>query len=487
MAAQVAHSSRGWAAPEWLDAGPSLLSAALTLPFLSTSPLWADEVDTASAAGRPLGALLLLLRHQDGPLAGYYLLLHGWLQLVGTSAWSLRLPSAVALVAAVAVTTRLGRRVVGPAGGLLAGSLLATNPFVLFFGVDARPYAGAVLAAAASGLILFGAPGVPSRRRRALLGGVVVAGVLAHLFFLLAVAAQLLGLRGSRRPLRPWLLPTGLALLLTSPLLLLSATQTAEVGYLHGPGLLSVPGWFQALAGGKAWLSVPAALVLATALVSRRFPHPQLACWLLLPGPVLLLVSLVHPLYLNRYVVESAPALSLLLAAILVRARARVLAGSLAVALLLASAVTGGVAQAATFRYEDPRAAADLVLDGATPRDGAVFLPDGVRTAVSFYLARLDRGAPTPTDLTASPGHDENAAGNFGGLPTTPRETRRRMLGRQVIWLLSYADPSARAGATAAVVLAELARCYRPDRLHRFGELLVQRQVATGRCATVSR
>ncbi len=462
---------------------PVALAASLTLPFLQRSPLWADEVDSASAALRPLSALLRLLGHQDGPLAAYYLLLHGWLRLVGTSAWSIRLPSTLALLAAVALTTRLGWRLAGPRGGILGGGLLATNPFVLSFGTDARPYAFAVLAAAAAGLLLAGAPDRPGRRRRMAYAGCVVVGVLAHLFFVLLLPAHLIGLRLARRPVRPWLLPVGAAIVLTSPLLLLSAGQTAEVGYLHTPGPLSLPGWFQAMAGGKAWLSVPAAIVLLLAWRSGRLrDQPGLALWLVVPGPLLLLVSLVHPLYLNRYVVESAPALSLLLALALVRSRHPRLATVVALSLLAGSAYTSARLQAAPFRYEDLQAAADTVLDGARPQDGTVFLPAGVRTAVDFYEARADPGAPRPTDLLAAPGRTEDALGNFGGGVLPPAEATARVLGSRVVWLVTYANASSRRGATATAVLATLARCFRPGSVHLFGMVSVQRDEATGGC-----
>ena len=462
---------------------PVALAALLTLPFLQRSPLWADEADSASAALRPLSALSRLLGHQDGPLAAYYLLLHGWLRLVGTSAWSIRLPSTLALLAAVALTTRLGQRLAGPRGGLIGGGLLATNPFVLSFGTDARPYAFALLAAAATGLLLAGAPDRPGRRRRLAYTGCALVGVLAHLFFLLLLPAHLAGLRLARRPVRPWLLPVGATVLLTSPLLLLSAGQTAEVSYLHRPGLLSLPGWFQAMAGGKAWLSVPAAVLLLVAWRSGRLrDQPGLALWLLVPGPLLLLVSLVHPLYLNRYVVESAPALSLLVALALVRSRRPRLATAVALSLLAGSAVTSARLQAAPFRYEDLRAAADIVLEGTHPQDGAVLLPTGIRTAVGFYVARVDPGAPRPTDLLAAPGQTEDALGNFGGGVLPAAQATARVLGHRVVWLITYANASARRGATAKAVLATLARCYRPGSAHRFGMVLVERDEATGAC-----
>ena len=457
---------------------PAAVAAGLTLPFLGHSSLWSDETDSASAAARSWTGLARLLSHQDAPLGGYYALLHVWTRLAGDSAYALRLPSALAVVAAVWLTTRLGARLAGGGAGLLGGGLLATNPFVLSFGADARPYALALAAAAGTGLLLSG-PVTP--RRRAAYAGLVVLGTVAHLFFVLAVVAQLLGVALARGAVRPWLLPSALAAAVTSPLVVLAAGQTAEVGYLARPGLLSLPGWFQAMAGGQAWLSVPAAVLLVVTL--RRGTvraHPLLLAWLLVPGPALLLLSQIHPLYLARYVVESAPALAVLLAVALARGQRVVRVA--AACLLLVSAVTSVTAQAAPYRYEGLRAAADIVLDDSRPGDGAVFLPVSVRTAVGFYLGRVDDGSPRPVDLLAAPAGSEEAVGNFGGGTLPPLPATRRLLGRRVVWLVSYTDASGHTGRLAAAVLGTLHRCYLAGPVRRFGLVAVQREVATGRC-----
>lgn len=491
--------SRAWSAPSEAEIGqlgprwvpvvlPVLVAAGLTLPFLGSSPLWADEVDSVSAALRPLPALVRLLHHQDAPLGAYYLALHGWTRIAGTSASALRLPSALAVLVAVALTAWLGHRIIGPAGGLVAGLLLATNPFVLSFGTNARPYALALAAAVGAMLLVTWAPEAPGRLRRLTYAGVVVIGMYAHLFFGLVVLAQLLGLLLCRRPLRPWLLPVALAALTSSPLLLLAARQTAEVGYLHRPGLLSLPGWLQAMAGGQGWLVAPAVLVLLAALPAglaawRR--HGLLAAWLVVPGPILLLVSLVHPLYLNRYVLESAPALSLLLALCLIRRLGRP-GPALAVALIALSAATSASTQGAAYRYEDLRAATDAVLDRSAPGDASVLLPATVRTAVDYYLRRVDPGAVRPTDLLAAPGQGEDVVGNFGGHELPPGPAVRTLLAHRTIWLIQYADPSATRGPTAHAVLAALGRCFRSRPFQRFGEIEVVQATATARCGTPS-
>jgi mannosyltransferase len=121
------------------------------LTGLGRQPLSWDEAVTANAAARPVPDLWVLVRHTDAPLALYYLLMHGWTGLlagfdVRTTEFWLRLPSALAAVAAVAVTVQLGSRMFAPAAGAVAGLLLAVHPLLVFYAHDARPYALVTLA-----------------------------------------------------------------------------------------------------------------------------------------------------------------------------------------------------------------------------------------------------------------------------------------------------------------------------------------------------
>ena len=121
------------------------VAAVATLPTIDRQPLSWDESVTRSAADRSPHQLFGLLAHTDAPLGLYYLLMHGWTGLgraldVGSSAGWLRLPSALAAIAAVGVLVLLVDRWFGSRAALLSGLLLAVHPMLTFYGQDARPY-----------------------------------------------------------------------------------------------------------------------------------------------------------------------------------------------------------------------------------------------------------------------------------------------------------------------------------------------------------
>lgn len=133
-----------------------MASAALVLPGLGRWPLWQDEAFTwfitRDSAERVVQATA---GDRHPPL--YYLLVWLLQDMPDDDAW-LRLPSALAVVAAVAVVGEAGRRWVSPRVGFLAASLLALSPYAVVYAHTARMYAllllwGALLLAGALGLV----------------------------------------------------------------------------------------------------------------------------------------------------------------------------------------------------------------------------------------------------------------------------------------------------------------------------------------------
>src|SRR6478736_9910378 len=88
-----------------------LVAAAVSAAGSWIPSLWGDEAASVMSAKRPVGSLLTMLTHVDAVHGLYYLGLHGWIRLAGDSAFAIRLPSALAVGAAVAAVTLIaGRR-----------------------------------------------------------------------------------------------------------------------------------------------------------------------------------------------------------------------------------------------------------------------------------------------------------------------------------------------------------------------------------------
>ena len=177
---------------------------------LAARPYWGDEADTVSAVSRSVPQLFRLLGHIDAVHGFYYLLLWPVARVAGTGEFWTRLPSALAMAAAAAGVTAIGRRLASRQAGLCAGLIFAVLPTVTVQGHDARPYAMVTAAAVLASYLLVRAAHDPRRRWFAAYGLSLVLVGYVQLFGLLLVPAHAVALAGlCRRAQRGSAWPAG--------------------------------------------------------------------------------------------------------------------------------------------------------------------------------------------------------------------------------------------------------------------------------------
>ena len=109
---------------------------------LAGQSLWRDEVDAIRFSSWSLSELLagLFRVGHNGPL--FFLLLRPWRSLTGDSEFALRYPSALLGTLAVPLGFALARQLgLSRRVGLLLGLLLATSPYLVWYGQEAKMYA----------------------------------------------------------------------------------------------------------------------------------------------------------------------------------------------------------------------------------------------------------------------------------------------------------------------------------------------------------
>ena len=380
---------------------------------------WYDEVYTAVLAQLAPGELVTAVVRGEGPIpylrdappsynGPYYLVAHGWLAATGLPAdeVGLRLLSLLAGVLAVAVFAGAVRALAGPALALVAGLVLAANPFVVQYAGEARGYTLALLGVALAAVGL--ARWLNERSRGLLLYalGAAVAG-LAHWFALLVVAGlALAGVVLRRRHAVPLL---AVSLAAAVPALALVATALA-----NGVGASGVE-WLRGVGADVPWLVVRSwsgrnavllvlTLVLGGAglLLGGGKERVVAAAWFGVPVVAVTLLELVRPVFVDRYLLAAVPGLAILVALGVLRLPRRVVAAA-ALALLAISA-WATVAELGRGPKENVRGAVDYVagrhvagqpvvaparwdalgLDHFTRRDHPGLVPDVVLAPPSF-------------------------------------------------------------------------------------------------------
>jgi mannosyltransferase len=338
------------ALPGWLVIAVPAVLAFVTSGFDLGSPsLWRDEAYTKDAISRSLSHLFDMLGNMDAVHGAYYVMLHFFAEVFGTSAAALRFPSLCAMAVATAFTAAIGRRAArmaaptatGPwpdATGLIAGLVFAVMPYMTYYAQMARPYAFVTMCATIASYLLLRAIGDGGRGwwigyavAVAFTGLFNTFGLLilpAHALTVLAIAP------GSRSWLRrtavPWLVAGAVAGAVLIPLLLISFRERGQISWLTKPDLATVRTLVTNFAGSRLLILPVALLALGgiaagivdwrgTAAGFRRISPAAIALpWLVLPPVVLLAVSLKKPVYNARYVEFCLPALALLVAAGLV-------------------------------------------------------------------------------------------------------------------------------------------------------------------------
>jgi hypothetical protein len=130
-----------------------VLALGLRVAFLDRSELWFDEAYAALIAAESAGEILAEIRNDSSP-PFYFLLLHGWIALVGGSPIALRSLSVLCGVVSVFLMYLLARELQVPAAAHWGALLLAVSPLHLYYSQEARAYALFVLLALAALLAL---------------------------------------------------------------------------------------------------------------------------------------------------------------------------------------------------------------------------------------------------------------------------------------------------------------------------------------------
>jgi mannosyltransferase len=433
---------------------PTVVAAVLGTLGIGNRQLWLDELSTWRASTLPRSDYLQLLHHIDLVQLPYYEFMRVWVGMFGASAVALRLPSVFAMTGATALVAVLGTRLASPRVALLAAGTFAVLPAVTRYAQEARPYAFVVAGAAGATLLLIDATRRGGRLRWVAYGVVLALTVALHLVAALLLVAHLGWVLRHRRVL-PWLAVAIPALAPAGVLAAAAAGERNQISWVDASwsSLVSVLSDLF-----LSYLLPFVVLVLAAiALVPRRLAEPHLAPdapGQAVPGAHLLLalwavaplaiVYFGHPivdLLVPRYLLFTLPAWALLAGLAIERlalaSNGRVAAAAAAglAALVLLSVPGQYAARTDPDWWPDLRGAAALVVAGAHPGDGVIFIDSHWNERLSYQYYGESASAPRDV-LLARP---EVVAGYA---PPECADLAACLAGTGRVWLITEASPS---------------------------------------------
>lgn len=396
--------------------GVIALGSILRFLHLGAPSLWLDEALSVAYARMPWPQFVHVMQARELNMLPYYLLLRGWIHL-GTGEWIVRSLSAIFSIGTLPLFHRLGARLFGARTGLIGVALLALNPYHIRFAQEARSYSLMLLLVTASTLLFVCATESSSRSSTRAWVAYVVTSVLAayaHFFAILAILAHWASLAVVRPNGVAWkraALSAAAVCVLLLPIaafVVLGHADSAE--WISKPTLRRVEYFVYSILGGDNTSGarlfaypVYAVVLFAAGAAGLRMwrarAHGRDAEHLVLvlagaslPIVLVLAVSVVKPIFVDKYLMECLPFAVLLMAIGVNALRPQTLAyGALFFTLLLSAH--------GTFEYfrhtdkDDWRAATRYVLATAHPGDAALFFPRFTVTPFEYYRTPLDSSA----------------------------------------------------------------------------------------------
>jgi hypothetical protein len=467
------------ALPGWERAGLAaiiLLGTGLRFAAPDGKTIWFDEAFSRWLAQQSPAALVGWVATIDQHPPLYYLLLAGWLRMVGDEIGALRLFSAMVGVLAIPLVAVAARRLGGREVGWIAGLVMAVSPFQVQYGQEMRMYAllnlaVAILLLAATRLLT---TPLPNLGTWALLVGAQAAALWTHnTALLLIVGALNLGvaaawwwgrstegtvvLPGLHRPhfWRQWWLGQLAVLLLWlpwGPAFLAQARAVDADFWIALPTAWRVWEGFNTLAAAHVpawwpfatlwgWVGVGAALVGLVRLGPRNPRTWLLAALWLLPPLLEVLVSVRRPIFHEHTLIWTLIPYAVLVGAG-AASRPRMAWRAAAVALLIAYHVPGLYGYFVEFQKEPWEQAAAYVADRALPGDLVLFHATWAQlTFDAYYPADAPEilRAGVPSELFASGAIEPRMT--VADLP----HLSGLLAGRERVWLVYthwwYTDP----------------------------------------------
>ncbi len=300
----------------------------LRLAGITAQGMWRDEVDALRFATAPWHDLLLSFTRPgwNGPL--YFFFLRFWIAGAGRSAMALRYFSLLWAMPALPLLYHLGRRLVGRAA-CIAVLLLAAAPYFIWYAQEVKMYTMVPTLV----LLALYALERATRGEQRWWWVILITTTLAfytHILAALLIGVELLWFFLIPRHRRSWkgALLTLLALTLPYlpllrwqwPLLL----QRRETGYprlsLQTMVQILLNGWSSGMVGRYALQALflfVSLLLLGSLYLLRKTPRRAIRLWVWMSGPLIViwLISLRGPIFTDRYLIWSAPAFYLLVAA----------------------------------------------------------------------------------------------------------------------------------------------------------------------------
>ena len=390
-----------------------LLALFLSFNNLDARSVWLDEAVSIRIASLDWSDFWGFLVRKEANMGLYYFLLKFWV-ILGKNELAVRSLSAVCSAGTVPIIYLIGKRLFDVRVGVTAAWLIAANAFFIRYAQETRAYGLLILLVSVSSYLFLECLENSTKIKWAMYLIISVLAVYTHFFALLVPLCHAASIPFLNRKDVKWrsvVVCIGLFGLSVAPLLLFILTRdSGQVDWIAPLNLLSLPGLFFAFSGLVDLLAVALYLIffpLGLAGLSvrcrgaadsrERWHYAFLLLWLTLPIILVVLISLVKPLFVSRYFIICLPPFILISALGLARIKERwsyLAWSSVAVIISINSVYTSYH----VVKGADWRSATRFVLASSRPDDVVITYRDYQTIPFDYYCEKLS-GQRRPLEI----------------------------------------------------------------------------------------
>ena len=382
----------------------TLLALALRVWHLGVRSFWLDEGASVGFARMGWPAFGHLLVGREINMVLYYVFLHAWL-LFGDSEIFLRIPSVIFGTTAIIATCVFASRIRSQSVAIIAGVFLSFNVLALRYTQQARSYALAMMLVALSWIWYERA--VRRGRNKDLIVWMVLSALAtyAHLFAGFVMISQVACLAFAGLDLdkvRRFARAIGGYFLLISPLVIIVLRMKEDpISWVHPLGretfTIFATDFFN---GGMSQIALALVLLAASVVALIRAPRDQrwavstAVLGALIPLTIVVLISLVRPTLIARYMLVVLPSYVVAIAIGLEQLPKKVVAAGALVVVILGLPLLRDYEREPA--WNDFRGAAAYIAERAQPGDAIMIWEPLARPAVEYYASRRKPGQNFP-------------------------------------------------------------------------------------------
>lgn len=393
---------------------PLSLTAFFSFLHLGRNSLWLDEAYSVSFAMAGWDRFWNIIIHKEANSSLYFVLLKVWVAAFGDSEFAVRSLSAFFAVAAVGIIGVIGMQLFSRKIAFTAAVMLSLNSFFIQYAQEARGYMLLLLLTACSLYLLLQAV-LKEKYRWILLG--IVNGLILYTSFLgfLALTAEavtLLFLPPGKLKWRKLILSCVVTTFAALPLVFFVLTNRYDqLAWTAKPPLWKIPALFEDLSGNlflMFFYFVFCFLGLASFIRIMNSPARNEMLWrcmlvmavLVIPITLLYFISLVKPMFEQKFLITTLLALTLLASFGLSRLKPAPFYFTGAVFLVLAVI---NLYNMYDVRKEDWRSLASYLMENARDGDAIFFYDEEVQIPFEYYFHKANDGKLRLTSIYPFP------------------------------------------------------------------------------------